>query len=244
MFNDLIEFANEIGVRCAELDIAPEVDWRKFNTPQGELFDRFLVYIRDFNQGETRKFHFCHCETIARFIQEGRYDKKYCQIPTEAIDVRNTKNDKNVFPVHYVDFIYNCSRADAYHYIPLQPCIHCLKQIDYKGFNGATEGMRKRIVAEFDVREYIQLYKLNPPYLQRLYDDVAFNRYTRTFPELSKVLRDAAGWRCDECKRDFSQNPSYLHVHHKDGVKTNNDMGNLRVLCRDCHERIHGRRFF
>lgn len=244
MFDDLIRFANEIGVKQSDLIIAPDVDWGKFNTPPGELFDRFLVYIRDFNQGETRKFHFCHCETIAKFIQEGRYDKKYCQIKIEAVDIKNRKKDKNIFPVHYIDFTYNCRTFEAFHYTSLQPCIHCLKQIDYKGFKGATERMRKKIVDEFDVREFMQLYKLNPPYLQRSYDDPRFNEYTKTFSSLSRALREAAGWTCEECKRNFSQDKEFLHVHHKDGVKSNNAIENLRVLCKDCHERVHGRKIF
>lgn len=29
------------------------------------------------------------------------------------------------------------------------------------------------------------------------------------------------------------------HIHHKDGNPKNNDPGNLVLLCRDCHAKIH-----
>mgnify|MGYP001034249509 FL=1 len=34
----------------------------------------------------------------------------------------------------------------------------------------------------------------------------------------------------------------YLVVHHVNHVPQDNDDANLMTLCRDCHERIHGRR--
>lgn len=54
-----------------------------------------------------------------------------------------------------------------------------------------------------------------------------------------------ARYRCEECGIDRD-----LTIHHEDrngrnkldeGEKMNNDVDNLRVLCRSCHGRIHGK---
>jgi hypothetical protein len=57
----------------------------------------------------------------------------------------------------------------------------------------------------------------------------------------SDVIRERDGWICQSpnCKRDCSQNHSFLMVHHWDGDKQNNDPSNLISLCRDCHWEWH-----
>ena len=45
------------------------------------------------------------------------------------------------------------------------------------------------------------------------------------------------GWRCEKCRGDFSHpaDRKYLHLHHKNGMKNENDRCNLQVLCLGCH---------
>ena len=52
---------------------------------------------------------------------------------------------------------------------------------------------------------------------------------------VSKKLREEANYICDNCKSDCKNNKHLLHVHHKDGVKWNNNLDNLEVLCAACH---------
>ena len=41
---------------------------------------------------------------------------------------------------------------------------------------------------------------------------------------------------CEDCKR----RPIQTDIHHIDGNPWNNKPKNLKVLCRSCHEKIHG----
>jgi len=50
------------------------------------------------------------------------------------------------------------------------------------------------------------------------------------------LLRDNNA--CCECGRS-DKHKSYMHVHHKDMDKTNNDPNNLVTLCVYCHGKIH-----
>jgi 5-methylcytosine-specific restriction endonuclease McrA len=63
------------------------------------------------------------------------------------------------------------------------------------------------------------------------------NNYSADFDEISKRVRERRGWRCECCRRDFSRatDREYLHVHHKNGMKNENQEENLQVLCLRCH---------
>lgn len=46
---------------------------------------------------------------------------------------------------------------------------------------------------------------------------------------------------CEACMREGRPNPAQV-VHHKDENQRNNAPENLESMCRDCHERHHGRK--
>ena len=67
---------------------------------------------------------------------------------------------------------------------------------------------------------------------ERLKDWSAYARATNLKPH----LRDERGGRCEECARsEWRGVPIPLEVHHKDGDRTNNALGNLALLCPNCH---------
>ena len=73
--------------------------------------------------------------------------------------------------------------------------------------------------------------------------------YPKNWPEISKQVKDAAGWRCQnpECGLQFDIGNNVLilqgklityTVHHKDGNPFNCQPENLIALCSPCHCRV------
>lgn len=237
MFDNWIEYADSIGAETCHVDITPEiVEGDLDEVPSGERFDNFVVYIKDFPSDQERRFHFCRCQVIDDFLNRGRYDIKYRKMYVRNIAVkRKGRVCGNHFPVFYTDLNKECLGI-------LKPCRHCLEALDYKGYKTANKKGRDRIVEEFDITKFMEMYKIvilpeaNHSALEHI-----FNTYSKDWPKLSYKLRELAGWKCQNCGRVFSGNHSFLHVHHVDEDKTNNNESNLRVLCKDCHDKVHGR---
>lgn len=64
--------------------------------------------------------------------------------------------------------------------------------------------------------------------------------YPENWMEISRQQREEMGWQCELCGRSYADRPERLHVHHKNGRKSDNSQNNLAVLCEDCHARQPG----
>ena len=70
--------------------------------------------------------------------------------------------------------------------------------------------------------------------ITKLHNDVDYrmvNLYTKNSDKYRKIAIDYYGAKCEWCGTDYN----FLEVHHLDGNRSNNDISNLCVLCRDCH---------
>ena len=65
------------------------------------------------------------------------------------------------------------------------------------------------------------------------------NKYSDDWELVSKLCRQRKSWICEGCNGNFINNKQQLHVHHIDGIKFNNNISNLKVLCIDCHKKLH-----
>ncbi len=54
--------------------------------------------------------------------------------------------------------------------------------------------------------------------------------------ERTKVLIRARG-RCERCNHPLDDVKP--HIHHKDGNPKNNKLSNLKVMCPNCHSKVH-----
>lgn len=59
------------------------------------------------------------------------------------------------------------------------------------------------------------------------------NYYNKNFRKLAETLKNGA--KCGICE-DIIR----LHIHHKNGDKTDDRLKNLIILCQQCHMSIHG----
>jgi hypothetical protein len=68
---------------------------------------------------------------------------------------------------------------------------------------------------------------------------VAQWEYSSDWKSLARSMRIRDKWTCQDCKEQRKRWGIYLHVHHVDCDKTNNDPNNLISLCADCHMKRH-----
>jgi hypothetical protein len=81
-----------------------------------------------------------------------------------------------------------------------------------------------RAIAEEIRRSGANLAERNPMWK----GGVSIKYYRRLFRDLLPQFCTTCGSR------------RYLNVHHLDEDRTNNNLSNLRVLCRSCHSKLHG----
>jgi hypothetical protein len=99
--------------------------------------------------------------------------------------------------------------------------------------------MREKIYESFSIDEYFSAY---PPSLitsPPTYTDVTapLNDYDPDFGKTSKQYRIQKDWICEKCRVDLSApaHQKYLHTHHGNGLKYDNQEHNFKALCIRCH---------
>lgn len=61
------------------------------------------------------------------------------------------------------------------------------------------------------------------------------NDYPPDWKQIADKYKEDQGWQCEACYLDLDNQKSFLHVHHKNGLKYDNDPENHLALCIACH---------
>ena len=184
------------------------------------ISDQFFVrrYWRALSRQYRRreyKFHFKWCRTLEEMKNR-----------TGVIDTGlNT-----TFATHPLKSMMARPKKD------LKVCLNCCNEHQdvYKFF----KAYGKDIEDKFRMPEFFEEFgkiDLPLPHHPGGRDD-----YSRDWPKVAYRKKEKARWRCQDCQHYFVENKEELHVHHINGVKSNNVSDNLEVVCRSCHSKKPG----
>lgn len=186
---------------------------------------KVVVYIRDQRvEFQPYKFHVANCATLFRMRKEKRYDRYVVATRSDGKFIVNSY-DEDILIEEGVEQRLNV-------------CINCLKELDYKDYNGCNGVAKKAIMNSFELHEFFLEYpsQITPTPIHTE-TTAPLNDYTVDWPEISLRLREQNNWSCERCGRDFNgpERQQLLHVHHINGIRYDNRPENLRVLCSTCH---------
>lgn len=178
---------------------------------------------------EGKRFHVADCKTLMDMRAKGRFDRYVV-----------TNDLGGVFPISG----RNSNGQPAQIKSRLLVCKNCLDKLNYKNYR--YEARRNAIWSGFEIGVFFETYSTSFRYLPRSRSSgSSANEYTQDWPEVSANVRSRCGFVCDECGVNLSEHRYLLHVHHINGMRSDNAVNNLRALCADCHRRqpLHSRMF-
>lgn len=209
----------------------------------GGLFDhegeQVVIYIKDHthmlerqqltpsdlaaNPEKCRRVHLMECKTIEDMRSKGRFDRYVV-----------TNRRDNLYKIDVIEKHPTVIEVEQ----SLRPCKNCLKELNYKSYNDATRPVQNGIFAEFDIEAFLEDFSTffaDRPI--RWANQSGANEYIKNWSALSRKLRAANHWTCQDCGVNLgaADHQKYLHVHHVNGVKGDNNAKNLEVVCHVCH---------
>ena len=190
-----------------------------------------LLYIQDHGSGfadavaggsSARKFHVAYCRTLEDLWTEGRYGRYVA-----------TTNLSGEFHITGYEQYRGGTRLEGK--ARLKVCKNCLEKLNYQGYRSSRN--RNQAVAAFDLETFFATYCSFFPHMPRRRAGEFDASYTADWPQVSANYRARRNFNCEHCGVNLSGHEHLLHVHHRDGVKSNNSASNLQALCADCHRK-------
>jgi len=224
--------ASTISAIEAELIRGREVKLDELEVVSGLLaFEgrQILLYIPDQgqriedvlsgNRDAGKKFHVAHCTTLESMKNSGRFERYIA-----------TTDISGMFALSGTDMTMTEITGHGKLYV----CQNCLNMLNYKQakVNRAAKVIRER----FDLSEFFETFSSCFRFLPiRTKVEAGSSIYAANWREISDNMREAVSWTCEGCNINLANARHLLHVHHIDGVKSNNARTNLKVLCKACH---------
>ena len=202
-----------------------------------------LAYIRDhtsfgpyLDPQQGRKVHFTVCAALKSMKTLGRFER-----------YRVTNKETN----RYLVDVSNAWGRTEEREMRLYPCQYCLGNVTYRNFRYNLPDREKRAIVEnYDAKDFFTLarttlatYWEHTMSLTQATKDAkpatVRSGYPEDWAEISKRIRNRDRYTCGECRVRLDGRHDLLHVHHKNGDKSNVQETNLVSRCILCHRDEH-----
>lgn len=231
-----IQFDNELsstGVEVKLEDLESDAGLLSVRGRQVILFipdHAFRIEKVMLEPSQGNKFHIADCKTLDIMRERKRFER-----------YKVTNNLSGVFDIFGIDQLRKLLEAS----VELNVCKNCLNMLNYKNATTGTVQKRNTIVNDFSVKEFFSTYSSIFKFLPKQHINFSEKGYSDDWKNLSVEIRKKANYLCGSCGVDLSSKKNLLHVHHINGVKSDNSLSNLIVLCADCHKKepYHGHLF-
>jgi hypothetical protein len=198
---------------------------------------RVILFIRDHTVYTGRsidpKFHVANCDTLKQM----RVHKRHARYVVAA----------RMDGIFKLNIIEGSRRKQELR--KLNVCQNCMSMLNFDDFvMSMARPTRQALVDNFSIDRFFEIYPRNLHTIEPEHNSetAPLNDYNQDFSEKSNERRAAANWTCQSpgCTVYLGEQSHrrYLHVHHLDGMKSNDNLDNLKVLCIACHanEPNHG----
>lgn len=161
------------------------------------------------------RFHICKCQTIEAFIASGGFKSHYVKantVPVPVIDLDDSYIEKEIPNLPLCSNCRSMIKANA--------------DIDFDT-NASAE-------------KFVEMLKKSNNEAENENQEVDLFGYVKNWEFISKKFREEKNYTCENCGLQITNlyYRQYIHVHHINGNKLNNNYSNLICLCLYCHAHV------